>query len=431
MTNAFPSFKRNYTLAAVEGSFFMGGIAFLSMESVMPAMVKDLGGPNWAIALAPVMMILGFSWPQVFSALWVERLRAMKPFILSFALIQRIPYLAAAILLFTIADGSTVAVMAVILAPFLTASIGGIIGAAYFELVARMIPVQRVASMWAIRNSIFAVFGIIAGFMIKWCLDRFPGMEGYAILHLMAWGMLMVSWIVFLGIREDNIPESTPTDPISLEIGFSAFMEQWRANRSLGRFVITRILFLLIFTAVPFLSLRAIEVTGSAFSLLGMLVIPQSFGAIAGNLIIGYLGDKFGVRLPMLLGRIFSIACLLVVMFATSTWHFMTVFFLLGIGINTAHVGDITMVIDFAPPKRRKFFFAMMGLLMLPGPLLAAVVCAGLRYLDTGFYLACITSIVAILISLLILHRVKDPRNHEVAKSPLDPQSTQTASQVL
>jgi hypothetical protein len=376
-------------------------------------------------------MIVGFGWPQVFSALWVERLRAMKPFIIKFALVQRIPYfLTGAFLLIFGKDHPVIVIGAVLLAPFLTSSIGGILGAAYFELVSRMIPVHRVASMWAIRNSLFAIFGIMAGFLIKWCLDRFPGVEGYGILHLMAWGMLMMSFLVFYTLKEDNLPESAPTDPLSLETGFAAFRNQWRENPSLGRFVITRILFLFIFTAVPFLSIRAIEVTGSASSLLGMLVIPQMVGGIAGNLLVGYLGDRGGVRLPMLLGRITSIASLLAVLVAIDTWHFMAVFFLLGIGINTAHVGDITMVIDFAPPKRRKFFFAVMGVLMLPGPLAAAAISAGFRYLEYGFHAACITSIAAIVISLFILHRVKDPRHAPPDVFPLDPQSTQTGSQV-
>ncbi len=417
---------------AIEGSFFMGGIAFLSMESVMPAMVKELGGPNWAIALAPVLMIIGFGWPQIFSALWVERLRAMKPFIIKFALIQRIPYfLTGALLLLIGKDYPTLTVAAVVLAPFMTASIGGILGAAYFELVTRLIPIKRVASMWAIRNSLFAVFGIVAGLIIKWILDLYPGVIGYGILHFMAWGMLMVSFVIFFSLKEDNVPDRLPSDPICLKTGFEAFMKQWRENSSLGRFVITRILFLFIFVAVPFLSIRAIEITGSASSLLGMLVVPQMIGSITGNVMMGYLGDRGGVRLPMLLGRFISIAAIAGALPANEPWHFMTVFFLLGMGIGTGHIGDITLVIDFAPPKRRKFFFGVMGVLILPGPLIAVLISAILRTFESGFQLACITSILAILLSLIFLQRLKDPRREQVQSYPMDPQSAQTGNQVL
>lgn len=431
MTKNFPSFRRNYFLTSVEGSFFMGGIAFLSMEAVMPAMVKELGGPNWAIAIAPVLMIIGFGWPQVISALWVERMLAMKPFIVRLGFIQRLPYLATAVLLLLWgADYPNLAVASVIIAPLLTASVGGIIGAAYFELVTRMIPVNRVASMWAIRNSLFAIFGIAAGIIIKWILDIYPGVVGYGILHFMAFGMLVVSFVILIYLKEDNLPETKPTDPISFRIGFEAFINQWRTNPSLGMFVITRILYLFIFVAVPFLSIRAIEITGSASSLLGMLVVPQMVGSISGNFMMGYLGDRGGVRLPMLLGRYISIAAIVGALFSQAPWHFMVVFFLLGMGIGTGHIGDITLIIDFAPPKRRKFFYGVMGLLVLPGPLIAVVISTVLRDLDDGFYLACCISIIAILLSLIYLKRLKDPRTEPVQAFPMDPQSAQTGNQL-
>jgi MFS family permease len=392
---------------------------FLSMEAVMPAMIRELGGAPWAISLAPVLFIIGFGWPQIFSALWVERMRRMKPMILTVGLIQRLPYLMTGIfLLLAGRDHPRLAVTAAFLTPFVMSTLGGIQGSAYIEFVTRIVPIHRIASMWAIRNILMAASGILAGLIIKWLLEAYPGAPGYGILHLITFAMMMVSIGVLWAIREDHIPEDNRLDPVSFRTGFEAFGKQWRRNPSLGLFIITRMLFMLVFVAVPFLSIRAIDQTGGQTSLVGLLVTTQMFGFIAGNVMSGYLGDRYGVRLPMLLGRVVLIAAMGGVLIASGQWQFMAVFFCVGFGISTAHVGDMTMVIDFAPPprQRRKFFYAVMGVLIVPGVLSAALVSAGLQYLDNGFHLACLISSIALVISLILLYRLKDPRH-----SPVEP----------
>jgi len=403
--------RKNYLLAAIEGGFFMGGLTFLSMESVLPAMIHELGGAAWAVSIVPVLFYIGFGWPQIFSALWVERLHVMKPMLLTVGAFQRLPYLLTG--LFMIIFGRDYPVASVTLAfltPFISSTMSGIQGSAYFEFITRIVPVHRVASMWAIRNVMVALIGIAAGFIIKLILDTYPGVTGYGFLHLMTFGMMMMSILIFSALREDNIPEPHPGPPLTIKAGFASFAANWRANPSLGHFVITRMLFMALFIAVPFLSVRAIEQTGSKPSLVGMLVLAQMLGYITGNILTGYLGDRMGARLPMLIGRTVLLLNFLCVPFVFATWHFMIVFALLGFGFSTAQVGDMTMVIDFAPTIRRKFYFAVMGTLLVPGVLLASLISAGLQYITYGFHLACLLTPLGMGLSLFFLLRLEDPR---------------------
>ena len=152
-----------------------------------------------------------------------------------------------------------------------------------------------------------------------------------------------------------------------------------------------------------------------------MLVMSQMAGFIIGNLISGFLGDRLGVRIPMLLGRVALLACLLSVLAASLPWQFMAVFFLLGFGISTAYVGDMTMVLEFAPSYRRKFFFAVMSVLVVPGILSASLISAGLQYVPNGFKMACFSSMAGVAASLIFLIFVKDPR-----KAPQEAHSVQS-----
>ena len=171
---------------------------------------------------------------------------------------------------------------------------------------------------------------------------------------------------------------------------------------------------MLIFVVVPFLSIRAIDQTGQPASLVGGLVTVQMFGYIMGNLLSGYLGDKLGVRLPMILGRFLLLLGVMAAPFSIEIWQFLAIFFLLGFGLSTAQVGDLTMVFDFAPPYRRKFFFAVMGVLIVPGVLSASLISAGLQYINNGFYIACLISGLGVAISLAFLLKMRDPRQHNL-----------------
>jgi predicted MFS family arabinose efflux permease len=288
---------------------------------------------------------------------------------------------------------------------------GGIQGSAYFELLTRMVPVNRTASMWAIRNVLWAFFGISAGFAIKLILDKYPGTFGYGILHLCTFSMMMVSIIVFSFVKEDNIPDHRNLPKLTFREGFASIKRLCQDNPSVVRFVITRMFTTAIFVVVPFLAIRAIDRTGEPLSLVGLLVLIQMVGFISGNVLAGYLGDRMGTRIPMLLARIALLVISLYGPFAIEIWHFMAIFFLLGFGLSTAQVGDITMVFDFAPSIRRKFYYAVMATLLVPGMLSSSLLSAVLLNMESGFSIACLIAVAGLALSLHQLFLLKDPRN--------------------
>jgi hypothetical protein len=346
----------------------------------------------------------------------VERIYRMKPMVISIGFAQRSPYLVAGLfLIFFGKEHPGISLILVFLAPLLSSTLGGIQGSAYFELLTRMIPVNRTASMWAIRNILWALFGISAGFIIKLVLDRYPGTMGYGILHLCTLSMMMVSILLFSFVKEDNIPDHRNLPKLTFREGFASVSRLCQKNPSIIRFVLTRMFSTSIFVVVPFLAIRAIDRTGEPSSLVGLLVLIQMVGFISGNVLAGYLGDRMGTRIPMLLARIALLIIVLFGPFAVEVWHFMAIFFLLGFGLSTAQVGDLTMVFDFAPKIRRKFFYAVMATLLLPGVLTSSLLSALLLNMEGGFSIACIIAVVGLAFSLQQLYKLRDPRRTGIA----------------
>ena len=66
--------RHNYLVHTLEGGLYMGGIAFVAEDMVLPNMVNSFGGPEWLIALTPLLKIAGIMAPQLVAAHWIEPL---------------------------------------------------------------------------------------------------------------------------------------------------------------------------------------------------------------------------------------------------------------------------------------------------------------------------------------------------------------------
>ena len=178
------SLRRNYLALGLDGGLFMGGMAFIAADTVLPTLIRQLGGPNWVIGLLPVLMGLGFMWTPLFVAHRVERMATMKPFILPCGLAQRLPFLIAGIALLLFAgDYPMLALSAVVLAPLISGSFGGASQGAYLQMNKRVLPANRLASSFAMRFIVGAMIAMGAGTVIEYTLSSHPGTAGYAYLH--------------------------------------------------------------------------------------------------------------------------------------------------------------------------------------------------------------------------------------------------------
>ena len=288
-------FGRNYLMHSLEGGFIIGGMTFVSAETVLPRLVEFLNGPAWLISLMPIMLALGFCLPPVFTAHRVEKLNRMKPFIMATSIFQRIPFLIAGlVLLLSVRQDAFLALLAIVLAPFLAGLAGGLGMTAWQELIIKTIPENRRASLFAIRMIISAGFGIAAGGIISQILGQYPGIRGYGILYCIAFGFMMLSYAAFSLVRETNLPQRTVNHAKSLKQNLREMPGLIRSNRRFQYYLWALAAMNGLYVMLPFLTIHALRVLKKPDSFMGILVTTQMVGGIAGNILTGYLGDRFG-----------------------------------------------------------------------------------------------------------------------------------------
>ena len=407
--------RRNFVCHLLEGGLYMGGLAFLSPESVMPKMAETLGAQPSLIALMPALLPAAFALLGLFAAPMVERLDRHKPWVLMFGLLQRLPYLIAGLILLLTENIDARILPIVVLTPVISGMIGGIGVVAWMEMVTRMVPERLRAAGWAARYIMQAVIGMFAGGGIHWILTHLPGKEGYGWLHLITFGFLMLSWLAQLPMRETQ-PAAKPVVPAP-----QVQSSYWSQLAGLPRLVFTQphlIKFILVrFTGmgylmlVGFLTIHALDITGRAEADEGLFVSFQNVGTILGCLLAGWLGYRSGGKVLLLTSRLICLLLCFWVAQAESFAVFTGAYFVLGFGLFIDRVGDLTLAAELCPPQRRSTLQAALGFCNVWAFMLATLF-TGTLYTWTGhsFHAVTIAASVFAAISIFILRSIPEPR---------------------
>ncbi len=387
----------------------MGGMCFLSAETILPGIVKELGGANWLISLMPVMMGLGWFLPPLFTAHIVERLHKVKRYALIIGIFQRAPYLLAGLILLFCKDiSSTAALCTVALAPFISGLFGGVGATSFWELTSRIIPKDKMASGNSLRLIITVLLGIAAGFAVKDILTAYPGNTGYGMLHLIAFLFISGSWCAIAMFDEIHIPEKKAGKNIDLIGNLSSVPELIRNDPRLRDLMIAVFFGYGYYVAIPFLAIHAMNVLGKGLSFTGVLLTAQMLGGITGNIAAGFIGDFYGCRRMLIISRIMSILSFAVLPFLHTEIQFLGLFFFFGAAFFMDRVANLTYPIQISPDDKCPTYVSLVTVIMFPAALSASMMSS---FAKTAFHSilpsACIT-VAAMLVSLFFVLNIKE-----------------------
>lgn len=401
----------NFIVHVVEGGLYVGGLSLLSPDIVLPSMVKGLRGADWLVSLMPVVMMLGFTLPPIFTAHLVERSRRFKPLCLVSGVFQRLPYLAAGLILILAPDDLPwLALAAVALAPLVSGLAGGTTLTAWQQLIIKTVPTRRRPILFGLRDVMSCLLGIAAGGVVVAVLGRWPGRTGYGILYLLTFGVLVVSYAIFLLLREDAHAPAPPEQHVGLWRNVRAIPEIVRGNRQFRLFLLTGMFGSGFLIMTPFMAIHAREVLDKPMSYVGQLLTAQMIGAILGNLVSGYVGGRIGSKAVMMGARVLLLASAAGAMLATSEWAFRGAFFLFGVGLYSHRVSRMSMQLEIVPQKRRATYLAITSLVGVPSMLIAAGICALIRSTGGSFALTAEATMASLLVSIGFLIPLRNPR---------------------
>jgi MFS family permease len=409
--------RRNIILSALNAFCVEASMTLTEASEVLTLYVRMLGGSTFIVGLLPSLRFFGWLAPQFVAAGRMQSFRRFLPTIQRLELVRSSLYLVIAALTFLFGVRSPGLVLAAFFVLYLVTRIAaGSSAVARAELVARMVPPRRRASVISTRSFAGGVAGFIAGLVVRLVLD--PNVSGfpnnYAILLMVSgigFGLAIVSLAGIIEPRTTIKPRRV--DWLAQVRRAPALL---RADRRFMRYIGVRAALTGLELAGPFYILYATERLGAPAHMAGIYISVRTLSRVLSNVFWGEQcrrrSSLWVLRLACGLGLLAPVSVILLQALTASLWagsapaHAMVifggVFFLQGIAGSALGISEMAYLYDIAPEQERPTYYGLTNTLLGPLYFLPAL---GGALLDTVGYVAIFgttTAMIAVALGLAV-----------------------------
>jgi MFS family permease len=402
--------RHNLLALGADYALFHVGFSFASQSTVLPAFARELGAPNLVIGAIPAVMTLGWFLPSLFAAGHTEALAAKLPFVLRWSLWERVPMLVLALAAFLIADAAPGATLLLMLGMLLaTTGVGGILVPAWMDIVGRAIPTHLRGRFFGVSNVVAGAGGLLGSAGTTYVLASLPAPRSYGVCFLAAAACFGASYAALTVVREPPGGRPAPAVPMSRYLG--RIPGVLRRDANLAWFLVARAIGVVGTMGSGFLTVYALGTLGAPSWQVGVFTILLLAGHVAGNLALGWLADRAGHRLVVMLGMLAMMAANIVALVARSTDGLGAAFVLVGLHQAAVHVSHLNIFLEFAPADEERPTYIGLGSTSVAPFAFASPLLAGLAADTLGLRVVFWVATAFGLAALLVLWaRVGDPR---------------------
>lgn len=399
--------RRNYIGNFVHGMLGMTGFRLVNAPTFLPAYLHMVSGSNTIVGLGLALQQVGNVISPLFASTSIEHRTKIMPAAVLFGSLGRLAILGMALVGWFLKGQPLVIALLVFI--FLFGVFMGAQRVAFSLLISKVIPISRRGRLQAWRNAtgglIAAALAYVAG---KYLIGGNAFGNGYSTTFVLAFVLTSAGlWALQVLLRE---PEP-PTVRVQ-----SRFRERMREaprmiaeDPAYGLFLLAQMLATSARIAAPFYILYVGQQMKIDGAVLGLLTLAFLGADTISNLAWGYIGDKRGFRLVLLIsiaGWIASTALLMGL-------HTPAAIFAAFVGLGATQAGYMmaaqTMILEFGDrddlPMRIGLSTTAEGVTATLGPLLGGPAADLLGY-DFVFG----ASIGLLLAAFVILLMFKDPR---------------------
>ena len=404
-----PVAQRNFTANVMDGALFALGMSFVSQQAILPVFVKAIGGGNIAVGMIPVLWTFGFNFPQVFIARYAQRAREKKSLLLLTAMAQRMPWLLLSLIPFVLAGRvGTGGVLAAFFILYALAAIAGSINLpVWFDLIAKLTPLEVRGRLFAIRNLLGSVFGIGGGAVAALILGTMLYPASYAFLFSLAFVSLMLSYY-FLTRLEEKAPELPVAGVPGIRLA-EALPRILRTRGNYRNYLVGDALLISSNMANGFFAVHAIEKFSLSDAAAGAFTMVIAGSVIVGSLLFGYLADHHGHRLNMLLAGMFTLLACVAALLAQTPELYAASFVCSASSLTLSGISRLPLIAELCSVAERPTYVALSN--MVTSPFVLAGVLGGWIANAWGFpALFMTTGVLALSALLWWLLVVEEPR---------------------
>jgi MFS family permease len=401
--------RHNFVALGLDYGLFLVGMSFASSATILPAFAAHLDASNLAIGAIPAVQTLGWLLPSLFTAHHVERLDRKLPFVLRYTVWERVPMAGLAAVAFWLADPAPRLALGVFFGLLLVMTgTGGALMPAWLDVVGRAIPTTLRGRFFASANVAASLAGLLGSALTAWFLAAFPAPDSYGYCFLTAAAFLGGSYVFLARVREPA--GGMPAEPMGLGPYLARMPALLRRDRDLAWFLVARGFGTLGAMASGFYTVHALRTWHAPEWLVAVLTSAFLVGQVVGNAGLGWLADRVGHRLVLVLGLGALAAANLVALAAGSAEALTAVLGLSGVHQAALHISSRTILLELAPEAERPTYIGLTNTGLAPltfaGPLGAGLVADRLGF-GPVFLGAALFATAGL---VLLATRVREPR---------------------
>lgn len=407
----------NFSVNVIDIIFITLGMSLVSRDTVFPALVGSLTTAPLAVGLVHAIYNIGFYVPQLFMANYTERMPLKKPFVMRMGGFgERGPYLLMGLCIWLFAESSPMlTLIAIYICITITSFAVGLATPAWYDMIAKVIPINRRGLFSGIGSGLGAFLGIAGAFWVGYVLETWNYPTNYSILFFVAFILNMLSW-VGLALNREPVSEEVK-EAQSLKNYFSQLPSLIARYPNFKRYLIALCIFKLAVMASAFFMVYGMwnfQVDGAMIGLYTAVLIGSQ--AIM-NLVMGVLGDRFGHKNILVMGAFALALASISAWLAPSAGWLALSFALLGIYNASDSTSSLNIVLEFCSPADRPTFIGLantlVGIVITIAPLLGGLL-ANLLGFQPLFVFA---AVIGLLGASLLFFWVREPRRHQEALS--------------
>ncbi len=408
------NYRWNFAVNFMDGATFWFGLSFISYATILPLFVSKLSSNPLPIALLAVIGQSSWYLPQLLAAGPTERLARNKPVVVNLGLFtERLPLwflpLAALISLWS----PTLALVIFLLAYTAHGLGAGAIGPAWADMLARIFPLDRRARFFGITSFVGTGLGAVGAIFSGWLLGAFVFPMNFFWAFTIAAFFITISWIFIAMTREPAhvVPEAVKQQKSGQSL--QKIIVIIRGDRNFRNYLIARLLSSLGNMAAGFVTVAAIYRWNLADSTVGYFTAALLIGQTIGNLIAGFIADRFGHKLALQTGLLSLAAAYALAWWAPDPLLFNLVFLLIGISGGIMIVSGILINLEFSRAEHRPTYVGIANTTMGIGGILAPLIGGAIALIGYNSLFA-VSAFFALFALGMMVFIVNEPRSQTV-----------------
>ena len=401
--------RYNVVVGMLDGGFFGVAIGFASFSTVLPLFVASMTNSATLIGLVPAIHAAGWLFPQLFTANYTARLRRYKRTVLLSTIHERLPFLGFALVALLLPK---IGLQAGLIMTFLFLTWqglgGGFTANPWTSLISKIIPPEARGTFFgtqaAVANLLISGAAIGAGYL----LSSYESPFDFTICFLIACLFFTFSWIALALTREPaDHAKVVEENPAPFWHGAGRILKR---DRNFNWFLSARILSQFATMGFAFYIVYALRRFNMDTVTAGYLTATLTIAQTVANAGMGWLGDRVGHRLMLIIGAGAATLSSLLAWLAPSLIWFFPIFALSGFANVSIWTNGMTMTVDFSGESERPFYIGLAQTLTAPATIIAPLI--GGRIADAQGFVSTFgwSTMLSVVMLAILVFLVKEPR---------------------